>query len=107
MLPRHEIIDAGKTEGKYQVDTADEESVRKLFKAVGKVDAIIAAAGAVHWGPLSEMTADQFKLGLHDKLMGQVNVTRIGQHSLRKATVSSINPDSAGSLRAMTRSSGR
>ena len=82
LAPRHEIIDAGKTEGKYQVDTTDEDSVRKLFEAVGKVDAIIVAAGAVHWGPLSEMTSDQFKLGLHDKLMGQVNVTRIGQHFL-------------------------
>ena len=82
LAPRHEIIAAGKTDGKFQVDTTDENSVRKLFEAVGKVDAIIVAAGAVHWGPLSEMTADQFRIGLHDKLMGQVNVTRIGQHFL-------------------------
>jgi NAD(P)-dependent dehydrogenase (short-subunit alcohol dehydrogenase family) len=85
LAPRHEIIDAGKTQGKFQVDTSNEDSVRKLFEAVGKVDAIIVAAGAVHWGPLSEMTADQFKLGLHDKLMGQVNVTLIGQHFLNDA----------------------
>jgi hypothetical protein len=31
------------------------------------------------------MTADQFKLGLLDKLMGQVNVTMIGQHFLNDA----------------------
>jgi NAD(P)-dependent dehydrogenase (short-subunit alcohol dehydrogenase family) len=85
LAPRHEIIDAGKTQGKFQVDTSNEDSVRKLFKTVGTVDAIIVAAGAVHWGPLSEMTADQFKLGLLDKLMGQVNVTMIGQHFLNDA----------------------
>jgi NAD(P)-dependent dehydrogenase (short-subunit alcohol dehydrogenase family) len=82
LAPRHEIIAAGKTDGKFQVDTSNEDSVRKLFQAVGKVDAIVVTAGAVHWGPLSDMTADQFKIGLLDKLMGQVNVTRLGQHSL-------------------------
>jgi hypothetical protein len=28
------------------------------------------------------MTADQFKLGLHEKLMGQVNLTLVGQRFL-------------------------
>jgi NAD(P)-dependent dehydrogenase (short-subunit alcohol dehydrogenase family) len=82
LAPRHEIIDAGKTQAQHQVETSDEESVRRLFKTVGRVDAIIVTAGAVHWGPLSEMTADQFKIGLNDKLMGQINVTLIGQHFL-------------------------
>jgi NAD(P)-dependent dehydrogenase (short-subunit alcohol dehydrogenase family) len=85
LAPRHEIIAAGKTDGRFQVDTSNEASVRKLFQAVGNVDAIVVTAGAVHWGPLSEMTADQFKLGLLDKLMGQVNVTMIGQHFLNDA----------------------
>jgi NAD(P)-dependent dehydrogenase (short-subunit alcohol dehydrogenase family) len=82
LAPRHEIIDAGKTQAQHQVETSDEESVRRLFKTVGRVDAIIVTAGAVHWGPLSEMTADQFKIGLNDKLMGQINVTLTGQHFL-------------------------
>ena len=85
LAPRHEIIAAGKTGGKFQVSTSNEDSVRKLFQAVGKVDAIVVTAGTVHWGPLSDMTADQFKVGLLDKLMGQVNVTMIGQHFLNDA----------------------
>jgi NAD(P)-dependent dehydrogenase (short-subunit alcohol dehydrogenase family) len=80
LAPRHEIIAAGKTQGQFQVDTASEDSIHQFFKAVGKVDAIVVAAGAVHWGPLGEMTADQFRIGLNDKLMGQVNVTCVGQH---------------------------
>lgn len=64
------------------MDMTSEESVRQLFNKIGKVDAIIAVAGNVHWGPLKEMTADQFKLGLQEKLMGQINLTLIGQHFL-------------------------
>lgn len=78
----HEIIEVGKAQGQYQVDISSEESVRKLFNKVGKVDAIIAAAGNVHWGSFKEMTADQFRIGLNEKLMGQVNLTLIGQHYL-------------------------
>ena len=85
LAPRHEIIEVGKDKGQYQVDITSEDSVRQLFNKVGKVDAIIAAAGGVHWGPLNEMTADQFKIGLNSKLMGQVNLTLIGQQFLNDA----------------------
>jgi NAD(P)-dependent dehydrogenase (short-subunit alcohol dehydrogenase family) len=33
----------------------------------------------VHFGPLETMTAEQFDLGLRDKLMGQVNLVLIGR----------------------------
>lgn len=81
----HEIIAAGKTQAQFQVDTAKEDSILKLFEAVGRVDAIVVTAGAVHWGPLAEMTTEQFQIGLNDKLMGQVNVTRVGQQFLNDA----------------------
>lgn len=82
LAPRHEIIQAGKTSGQYQVDITNEDSVHQLFNRIGKVDAIIAAAGNVHWGSFKDMTAEQFRLGLNEKLMGQVNLTLIGQHFL-------------------------
>lgn len=84
LAPRHEIIGAGRNQAENQLDIVSEESVRRLFQKVGKVDAIVAVAGSVHWGPLEEMTADQFKLGLQEKLMGQVNLTLIGQHFLNE-----------------------
>lgn len=80
--PRHEIIEVGKNQGRHRADITSEESIRQLFNQVGKVDAIIAVAGNVHWGPLKEMTAEQFELGLREKLMGQVNLTLIGRHFL-------------------------
>jgi NAD(P)-dependent dehydrogenase (short-subunit alcohol dehydrogenase family) len=82
LAPRHEIIEVGKNQGQFQVDITSEESVRQLFNKVGKVDAIIAVAGNAHFGPVKEMTADHFKVGLHDKLLGQVNLALIGQHHL-------------------------
>jgi NAD(P)-dependent dehydrogenase (short-subunit alcohol dehydrogenase family) len=82
LAPRHEIIEAGKSSGQYQVDITSQESVRQLFNKTSNVDAIIAVAGNVHWGPLKDMTEEQFRLGLNEKLMGQVNLTLIGQQFL-------------------------
>lgn len=71
---RHDVIRVGKTGGEYQVDITDMVSVRSLFERVGKADAVVVAAGNVHFGPLSDMTPALFSIGLQDKLMGQVNV---------------------------------
>lgn len=79
---RHEIIEVGKTRGQYQVDIADTGSIRALFAKTGKVDAIVATTGSVHFGPLPAMTVDQFKIGLHDKLLGQVQLAMIGHEFL-------------------------
>ena len=57
---RHDIITVGKTRGQYQVDVTRSDSIRDLFERVGKVDAIVSATGSLHFGPLAEMTADQF-----------------------------------------------
>jgi NAD(P)-dependent dehydrogenase (short-subunit alcohol dehydrogenase family) len=76
---RHEIVTAGRSGGTFQVDTADPKSVRDLFSAVAKLDAVVCAAGNVHFGPLEEMTAEQFDIGLRDKLMGQVNLVLAGR----------------------------
>jgi NAD(P)-dependent dehydrogenase (short-subunit alcohol dehydrogenase family) len=79
---RHEIIEVGQTRGQYQVDITDPASVQSLFKKLPRVDAIVSAAGKLHFGPLTEMTSEQFKVGLLDKLLGQVHLALIGQHHL-------------------------
>lgn len=75
----NQIIRVGKTQGDFQVDLSSEESVRDLFSQTGKVDAVISATGGVHFGPLPEMTSEQFNSGLQDKLMGQVRLVLTGQ----------------------------
>lgn len=79
---RHEIIRAGRTSGDVTVDLMDEASIRAMFKRAGKLDAVVTTAGHTHFGPLDKMTAADFRKGLDDKLMGQINLTLIGQHLL-------------------------
>lgn len=79
---RHEVIQAGRSSGDQRVDMDDISSVRALFERVGKVDAVVVTAGHVHFGPLGEMTPEQFSGGLNGKLMGQVNVALVAQHHL-------------------------
>jgi NAD(P)-dependent dehydrogenase (short-subunit alcohol dehydrogenase family) len=77
---RHHVIEVGATRGDYHVDVTNLPSVERLFHEIGKVDAVVTATGKVHFGPFHEMTADQFWIGLRDKLMGQVNVVLAAQH---------------------------
>lgn len=77
LAPRHEIIEVGKTRGQYQADISDASSIRALLARTGKIDAIAATTGKVHFGPLPAMTIDQFRIGLNDKLLGQVQLAMI------------------------------
>lgn len=75
----HNVITAGKMRGDFQVDITDESSVKALFARTGKLDAIISTTGSLHFGPLEEMTAEQFNTGLQDKMLGQVRIALIGK----------------------------
>jgi NAD(P)-dependent dehydrogenase (short-subunit alcohol dehydrogenase family) len=77
---RHEIVEVGATRGDHHVDATDLHSVERLFHDIGRVDAVVTTMGEVHFGPLADMTADQFWIGLRNKLMGQVNVVLAAQH---------------------------
>jgi NAD(P)-dependent dehydrogenase (short-subunit alcohol dehydrogenase family) len=79
---QHELIRVSHRQGDICVDLTDEASVDALFSQTGKVDAIIATTGNVFFGPLGEMTAEDFTLGLQDKLLGQVRLALKGQHFL-------------------------
>lgn len=82
-LKKHELVVAGRSSGDLRVDLMDEASIRTMFDKAGALDAVVCTAGHVHFGPLSDMTADQFREGLNDKLMGQINLVLIGQHKVR------------------------
>ena len=79
---RHDVITVGRSSGMYRADFSQPGAVAHLFEAVGKVDAIVSTAGNLHFGPLTEMTAEQFNLGLQDKLLGQVQLALVGQKYL-------------------------
>lgn len=74
---QHEVIGASR-KGDVQVDIRDVASIRAMYAKVGRVDAVVSAAGSGAWKPLAELTDDDFEISLHYKLMGQVNVVRYG-----------------------------
>jgi NAD(P)-dependent dehydrogenase (short-subunit alcohol dehydrogenase family) len=78
----NDIVEAGRSHGKIKVDIRDVASVRAMYKAAGKLDAVISAAGSGAWKPLAQLTDEDFATSLAYKLMGQVNVIRYGFESL-------------------------
>ncbi len=74
----HEIIGASRSGGDVTVDITDPNSIVTMYAQVGRVDAVISAAGSGAWKPLDQLTEDDFALSLRYKLMGQVNVVRYG-----------------------------
>ncbi|HET7832904.1 MAG TPA: short chain dehydrogenase [Gallionella sp.] len=75
---RHEVIPVSFSKSAIKVDISDSRSIREMFQATGRVDAVISAAGLAKFGPLASLTDEDFALGLNNKLMGQVNVVRLG-----------------------------
>jgi len=76
---RHEVVRIGRSSGDFRVDISSSESIRELFEQTGRFDALVCAAGNVTFAPLADMDESSFGLGLHDKLMGQVNLLLIGR----------------------------
>lgn len=74
----HEIIAVSHSGGPLRVDLGDKASIRRLFESVGPFDALVSTAGLARFGPLAELSDQDFQLGLENKLMGQVNLVRIG-----------------------------
>jgi len=76
---RHEVIAIGRHSGEFQADFTDPVSLEQLFAKIGKVDAIVSAAGGAPFAALEQLDAAQMQAGLQDKLMGQVNLVLSGQ----------------------------
>lgn len=85
LAERHEVLQAGRSSAAHRVDLMDAESMRRLFDEIGPVDAVVCAAGHVHFGPLATMTAEQFKIGLSNKLLGQVQLALLAAERLNDA----------------------
>ncbi|WP_395375323.1 short chain dehydrogenase [Marinicella sp. W31] len=75
---QHQVITAGFSRGDYQVDIKDTQSIADLYQQTGQLDAIICAAGEAKWDLFKNLSEDDFHIGLNSKLMGQVNVVRLG-----------------------------
>jgi NAD(P)-dependent dehydrogenase (short-subunit alcohol dehydrogenase family) len=75
---KHELIRASRSSSPYQLDITSVNSITQFFEKVGHFDALVSAAGDAYWGPLEGITEEQLYEGIRNKLMGQINLVRIG-----------------------------
>jgi NAD(P)-dependent dehydrogenase (short-subunit alcohol dehydrogenase family) len=74
----HEVIIAGRSSGDVTVDIASSSSIEKMFAEVGPLDAIVNIAGDAKWDHFENLTEEDFYIGIKSKMMGQVNLVRLG-----------------------------
>lgn len=85
---RHQVIAVSRSSGDHRADLTNKGSLEAALGAIGKVDAIVSAAGSAVFKPLAELTDADFEKSLGDRLMGQVNVVRAGaQHILAGGSI--------------------
>uniref|UniRef100_C6E6D9 Short-chain dehydrogenase/reductase SDR n=1 Tax=Geobacter sp. (strain M21) TaxID=443144 RepID=C6E6D9_GEOSM len=79
----HEVARVAFRSGDFRVDMSRKDSIESMFQEVGEFDALVCAAGVARFGSLAELTDEDFQTGLSGKLMGQVNLVRVGMHHIR------------------------
>jgi len=75
----NEVVTASRNGGALQVDIANPESVAAMFRSAGAVDAVVCTAGSARFGPLDDLEYEDFLFSFRNKLMGQINLVRIGR----------------------------
>lgn len=81
---QHSVIPVGHTQGEHTVDIESKESIKALYEKVGKVDAIVSMVGNGEMGSLDDMPESGYQMVFNNKVMGQVNLVRIGLDYLNK-----------------------
>ena len=79
---KHDVVRAGRKGDDIAVDITSADSIERMYKSVANLDAVICAAGPAKFGAFSELSEEDFYVGIRGKMMGQVNLVRIGQNHL-------------------------
>lgn len=79
---KYEVLIGGRSDADVQIDIAKSESIELAFRKIGTLDAIVCIAGEAKWDTFENLTEDDYYIGLRSKLMGQVNLVRIGSKYL-------------------------
>ena len=95
---KHKVITAGRNNADVFTDITKKVSIKEMFEKTGLVDAIVCASGAVKWGPFNELSEEDFYIGITSKMMGQVNLVRIGKDYLTPGGSITLTTTSSGSL---------
>jgi len=80
-LTKHKVIAAGRSgEVDHIVDITDENSIKALYEKVGHFDAVVNTVGFCEYASFADMTEAQWMTTVMSKMMGQINLVRIGQN---------------------------
>jgi NAD(P)-dependent dehydrogenase (short-subunit alcohol dehydrogenase family) len=82
-LGNHKVITAGRSgDVDHIVDITNEQSIRALYEKVGHFDAVVNTVGACEYANFTEMSEAQWMRTVMSKMMGQINLVRIGQEHI-------------------------
>lgn len=81
---KYEVLIGGRSNSDVEIDISKSNSIKSALEKIGKLDAIICIAGEAKWDSFENLTEEDYYIGLRSKLMGQVNVVRIGKNYLHK-----------------------
>ena len=81
---KHQVIVAGRKSGDERVDISQPDSIRDLFERLEVVDAVVNVSGEAKWDRFENLSEEDFYIGIRSKLMGQVNLVRIGSEYVRE-----------------------
>jgi NAD(P)-dependent dehydrogenase (short-subunit alcohol dehydrogenase family) len=81
---RHTVIPVSHKHGDIRVDIKEPGSIEHMYREIGDFDALVSTIGKVHFADLATMTADDYYIGIHDKLMGQINLVLLGAPNINR-----------------------
>ena len=77
-LSKHGTVVGVSRTTQISVDVKDPASIKAMYEKVGKVDAVASCIGKVAFKPVTELTYEDYLMGLKDKALGQVELVRAG-----------------------------
>jgi len=64
LASRHEVVTVGYKDGAFHVDIGSPDSIRQLFCAIGRFDALVSTPGVARFASFDELEDTDYQLGL-------------------------------------------
>jgi len=78
LASKHQVLRAARKGTELQVDISKPQSIVAMYEKAGRIDAVVCCAGEARYGALPKTTDDDWSFTLTNKLMGQINLVRLG-----------------------------
>jgi NAD(P)-dependent dehydrogenase (short-subunit alcohol dehydrogenase family) len=82
LATRHEVIAAGRSGRDVSVDITSAESIERMYKEIGAVDACVCVGASGALDRFADLTEAALLENMRGKLFGQINLVLIGQRYL-------------------------